>query len=1520
MTKIRKTSLLSGAAIALFLTSVPVHAQEMVKQPISGWAVTKVDPEGQGASYCALARKYTPDIVLTIARNARDESSIAIDFQRATFNTGRDVSVTLDAGNNQTRLFDSRPISRSAVVLRTGTDNQFFQALRGTRSLTADIDGNKHRFVMPDIEMGLSQLTNCLGGSRQTLADIAPLPKPITPDLSAPMETHQSARLAALQDRLERLENENTAVNNDRTSTDSMIQAKLSRLEAEKLELSAQLESERARYREELASGNVALEQQLAGMESQLSAIEADKREQLATAQAEIERIEAEKKGLLTANRVAMASAQEEIDRISDERDSLMSSLEKERADYDAKIAKGQQANSLKIEELQASLSQLESRNKNLLNENEARQSQLSRQLDDLKVENETLQVRLREERDQYQRQLVSSTDERDKKLAELQGQLDDALDQNKALEQSQTQEIAQLQAEQAKLMDMQARLEAAEAEKQQLQTSMQQRIAELQDQKQQLIASQDEDQQKVLGELDALQARNAELAAQLEREREEYRATLSDNAGSSDSRIQTLMEQLSLAETRNETLSTAMQANDKATQMVMEKTATASNSDLQAAQVEQMELKAMLEAEKARRQRIEQILNSRGQDNGGQQLALTEQLAKLKNENNRLKTQLDNRGVSDISASDLSAMQNALQAKDRRIASVERDREDLMNELQAERENFRNRLRDQAGQAGDQQLVQTTDKLAMLEQRNESLMRALQEERMKEAATVPAGSNDSAMRAERDELRVMLESEKARRERLEQVLGSGVASRSDGRSTPPSSFNNQQNTRLVSDLNGRISQLEQQNQDLARALASQKAQQAAVNSRPAPVASAPRIVVDTSAQKQLTQQSAALSAMRNERDRLRQQLASVQGNAQETRELVDMRQRLRAMEQRNQEMARSLAEKANNVQVQEASLPVPQSKVGRDMLRSNDLAEVQNALEIALAERDEYQALLQRERARLSDVRGLKMRQEIIGDDAVALNDMIRTLEAEKVKLVRALEHEKARKGDTPVMSSSAQDQEQIAMLKAERDTLRAALETEQKALENKREDLIQEQEQVNVQLAEAEQDVQEIRSEQQIYSRRLRHSSLNNQIVQEKNDEIAALKTENQLIASELAMQELSGQGGSGQSIAGQAKQGPAAADKQRIQRRFEEAERENIRLAQELAAQRASFETQLAQARSGADFTPMPSSAATTDTRSAMDAENIRLSQQLAQERAQFEAEIASMRDAATPAQAVQVVEQPTQAGDIIVAEDAPKSALQRLRERIRNRVSPATNTPESEPSVVMEVPVVAQVQPEADVPIRVATNERNAAVSAQPLHVQRLELDPPASAMEPIIEEAQMEEPIADETIAQPELAATTEMSVVNEAAFGPDGTIIRNLLQGAGVSLQGGLQQVAQVATPDFAAFRWDTGAVYGSAEQSRIANPYLFENFMEGYLRKTESRCGGVFDKSASGITYVNELPVASYDIACITNESSGDGAGAAILFFMQDGLFNVVAHEGGLMAFEEAMTTRDRLSNTLIR
>lgn len=142
-----------------------------------------------------------------------------------------------------------------------------------------------------------------------------------------------------------------------------------------------------------------------------------------------------------------------------------------------------------------------------------------------------------------------------------------------------------------------------------------------------------------------------------------------------------------------------------------------------------------------------------------------------------------------------------------------------------------------------------------------------------------------------------------------------------------------------------------------------------------------------------------------------------------------------------------------------------------------------------------------------------------------------------------------------------------------------------------------------------------------------------------------------------------------------------------------------------------------------------------------------------------------------------------------------------------------------------------------------------------------------------------------------------------------------GDEIRQLVMRSDIPLVTGIERVADVSGPDFAAFRWDTGQVYGSAEQSKLSNPRAFEDSVARYIQKTESRCSGSFDKTLVPVRSSGNLAASAVDIACV---GGSGGAAASILFFAHNGMFYAVAHETDLNGFQTAMDMRDRLANNL--
>lgn len=143
----------------------------------------------------------------------------------------------------------------------------------------------------------------------------------------------------------------------------------------------------------------------------------------------------------------------------------------------------------------------------------------------------------------------------------------------------------------------------------------------------------------------------------------------------------------------------------------------------------------------------------------------------------------------------------------------------------------------------------------------------------------------------------------------------------------------------------------------------------------------------------------------------------------------------------------------------------------------------------------------------------------------------------------------------------------------------------------------------------------------------------------------------------------------------------------------------------------------------------------------------------------------------------------------------------------------------------------------------------------------------------------------------------------------------NGENIRKIIAESKIPLAGQVDKIDRVSGPDFAAFRWDTGVVYGSGEQSRMANVAAFENSVAKYIEKTESRCNGQFAQNLIDMSEGdNKMNVA--DISCV--DANGKGTAASILFFTHEGMFYALAHEAGMKTFAVAKEMRDQLTKTV--
>jgi hypothetical protein len=146
-------------------------AAPKVLQPEGSWAVSKI--AGQGGvenAYCALARKFSDDIILTMASNRGGETSVAIDFQKDNLAKGENYKVTMRPGPGVERSYDVPAVSGKALVVRMGQDKAFQDALMQSGNLGVSVAGQDYTFAMPDIDNGRSDVEGCLAALAQPAA------------------------------------------------------------------------------------------------------------------------------------------------------------------------------------------------------------------------------------------------------------------------------------------------------------------------------------------------------------------------------------------------------------------------------------------------------------------------------------------------------------------------------------------------------------------------------------------------------------------------------------------------------------------------------------------------------------------------------------------------------------------------------------------------------------------------------------------------------------------------------------------------------------------------------------------------------------------------------------------------------------------------------------------------------------------------------------------------------------------------------------------------------------------------------------------------------------------------------------------------------------------------------------------------------------------------------------------------------------------------------------------------------
>jgi hypothetical protein len=559
---------------------------------------------------------------------------------------------------------------------------------------------------------------------------------------------------------------------------------------------------------------------------------------------------------------------------------------------------------------------------------------------------------------------------------------------------------------------------------------------------------------------------------------------------------------------------------------------------------------------------------------------------------------------------------------------------------------------------------------------------------------------------------------------------------------------------------------------------------------------------------------------------------------------IANLENKVASLTQQNDDLKTRLAQIENaepEVIVKEVIREVPiaaSGDVSGDILALNEqLAEAQTQSLSLKAERDEYRALLQRERQRQREISDLG---QSVSDSNVKTDNMIleiKQLEAEKVDLMRQLEFAKSGAQNVEAQEDGLL-QSRLEEVKRESDDAKSKLRelaSEKKLLEDKLRLAEIEAEKAKRALSEAK--VTQIAEGEMVSGQ---------DDIKTLEAEIAALEAQNRVLREDMAARSVS-QSNADDTAA------LIASIEEKYKARLEAVENENIRLTRALNDQ-------------AEDMPRLP----------AVDIAEADISESI------DEVAVENASDT------VIISTQPKQKADIRVAAN---EARKKLRQRILGDEN--TQKVQLKPAMVQEPTAVASTT-------QALTDTQPTVPKVQP--VSRAEIE-----QEPV--------DLMQAVSVQPQIPATPTPVAQAPQMEALSGDEIRRLVSQSRIPLVTNVERVTHVSGPDFAAFRWDTGQVFGSAEQSRLASNAAFDSAITQYITKTQNRCGGEFDQTVTPIPSGQGLNARAVDIACV---QGSEGAAASIVFFTHNGMFYALAHETDLNGFEVAMDHRDRLVNSL--
>jgi hypothetical protein len=141
--------------------------------------------------------------------------------------------------------------------------------------------------------------------------------------------------------------------------------------------------------------------------------------------------------------------------------------------------------------------------------------------------------------------------------------------------------------------------------------------------------------------------------------------------------------------------------------------------------------------------------------------------------------------------------------------------------------------------------------------------------------------------------------------------------------------------------------------------------------------------------------------------------------------------------------------------------------------------------------------------------------------------------------------------------------------------------------------------------------------------------------------------------------------------------------------------------------------------------------------------------------------------------------------------------------------------------------------------------------------------------------------------------------------------------IETLLHKANLKTTVPVQKLEGVSGNNRVAYRWETGDMFGTAEQKELQAAAQFDQYVRDYMDSVKSRCEGQFTAIPALEEVLGSKRISTHQISCI--DATGSGAAAALVFYTDNGkTFTTLAYESAPQSMKAVTDARDKVVSVL--